>query len=63
MFREENDGRTISVTPRAPLVDDFGGWTVGLLMAVFVAVSVICTWALPETKGTSLREDAARAAC
>lgn len=41
------------------LVDDFGGWAVGLMMAVFVAVSVLSTWALPETKGTSLRDGVA----
>lgn len=41
------------------LVDDVGGWAVGLMMAVFVAVSVLSTWALPETKGTSLRDGVA----
>ncbi len=41
------------------LVDDVGGWAVGLMMAVFVTVSVLSTWALPETKGTSLRDEVA----
>lgn len=41
------------------LVDDFGRWAVGLMMAMFVAVSAASTWALPETKGTSLRAQAA----
>lgn len=41
------------------LVDDVGGWSVGLMMAVFVTVSVLSTWALPETKGTSLRDGVA----
>ena len=44
------------------LVDDLGPWSVGLMMAVFVAVSVLSTRALPETKGTSLRSGAAAAA-
>lgn len=44
------------------LVDDFGGWAVGLMMAGFVAVSVACTWMLPETKGTSLRDGIAAGA-
>lgn len=44
------------------LVDDFGGWAVGLMMAAFVTVSVLCTWMLPETKGTSLRDGIAAAA-
>lgn len=44
------------------LVDDFGGWSVGLMMAAFVAVSALSTRALPETKGTSLRDGVASAA-
>ncbi len=36
------------------LVSNFGSWAVGLLMAVFVCVSIASTLRLPETKGTQL---------
>lgn len=45
------------------LVSDFGSWSVGALMAVFVVVSIASTVALPETKGTPLADDPAEVAC
>ncbi|OBG88494.1 MFS transporter [Mycobacterium sp. E802] len=39
------------------LVSDFGSWAVGLLMAVFVIVSIVSTLLLPETKGAALDAD------
>lgn len=36
------------------LVAALGSWAVGLLIAVFVAVSIGCTLALPETRGAEL---------
>ncbi|MCX2711819.1 MFS transporter [Mycolicibacterium sp. J2] len=45
------------------LVSDFGSWSVGALMAVFVVVSIASTLALPETKGTPLADDPAEVAC
>ncbi|WP_228824124.1 MFS transporter [Nocardia blacklockiae] len=36
------------------LVATFGGWAVGLMMALFVAVSLVSTALLPETKGVEL---------
>ncbi|CDO11273.1 MFS transporter [Mycolicibacterium cosmeticum] len=45
------------------LVSDFGSWSVGALMAVFVVVSIASTVVLPETKGTPLADDPAEVAC
>ncbi|MCV7211942.1 MFS transporter [Mycolicibacterium canariasense] len=45
------------------LVSDFGSWSVGALMAIFVVASIASTVALPETKGTPLADDAAEVAC
>jgi sugar transport protein len=33
----------------------FGGWAIGLLLATFALVSLVCTNLLPETNGTTLR--------
>jgi MFS family permease len=33
----------------------FGSWAIGLMLATFVLVSLVCTYLLPETKGTALR--------
>ncbi|MFP3527004.1 hypothetical protein SB912_31390, partial [Pantoea sp. SIMBA_072] len=32
------------------LLASFGSWTIGLMMAVLVMTSFVCTYALPETK-------------
>lgn len=37
-----------------PLLSEFGGWAVGLMMATLVLVSLASTYQLPETKGISL---------
>jgi MFS family permease len=39
-----------------PLVHRYGGWAIGLMMAILVVVSLVSTYLLPETKGTSLDE-------
>ena len=36
------------------LVASFGSWAVGLMMSVLVAASLVCTYLLPETRGTAL---------
>jgi len=33
----------------------YGGWAVGAMLAAFIVVSVVCTYLLPETKGTALQ--------
>jgi metabolite-proton symporter len=33
----------------------YGGWAIGLMMAVLALVSLVCTYLLPETNGTALR--------
>lgn len=37
-----------------PLSVRYGSWSIGLMLAVLVAVSLWCTYRLPETRGTSL---------
>lgn len=37
-----------------PLSVHFGSWTIGLMLAVLVSLSLFCTYRLPETKGSSL---------
>jgi hypothetical protein len=32
-----------------------GSWAIGLMPAIFAAVSLVCTYLLPETKGIMLR--------
>jgi hypothetical protein len=33
----------------------YGGWTIGLMLVAFAAVSLVCTYLLPETNGRALR--------
>src|SRR5262249_20257589 len=33
----------------------YGGWAIGLMLAGFTLVSLLCTYLLPETKGRALR--------
>jgi MFS family permease len=33
----------------------YGGWAVGAMLAAYVVVSLVCTYLLPETKGTALQ--------
>jgi MFS family permease len=33
----------------------YGSWAVGVMLAAFASVSVVCTYLLPETKGRALR--------
>jgi MFS family permease len=37
------------------LQTSYGSWAIGLMMATFALVSLVCTYLLPETKGTVLR--------
>jgi metabolite-proton symporter len=37
------------------LQTSYGGWAVGLMLAILGAVSLVCTYLLPETIGTALR--------
>jgi metabolite-proton symporter len=37
-----------------PLQVTYGSWAVGFMLAAFVMVSLVCTYLLPETKGTVL---------
>ncbi|OBK17192.1 MFS transporter [Mycobacterium asiaticum] len=37
-----------------PLSDHFGSWTIGVMLAVLVVTSLVCTYLLPETRGASL---------
>jgi sugar transport protein len=39
----------------APLMAARGTLALGVLMALMVLTSLVCTWRLPETKGTTLR--------
>ncbi|MDR3662453.1 MAG: MFS transporter [Mycobacterium sp.] len=39
-----------------PLVGALGSWAVGLMIAVFVLVSIVSTVALPETRGSDLED-------
>jgi nitrate/nitrite transporter NarK len=33
----------------------YGSWAIGLMLAIVAAVSLVCTYLLPETRGTALR--------
>ncbi len=33
----------------------YGSWTIGLMLAILVLTSLVCTYLLPETSGTALR--------
>jgi len=37
------------------LLVTYGGWSIGLMLGMFAFVSLLCTYLLPETKGTALR--------
>ncbi len=37
------------------LVATYGGWSIGLMLGIFAFASLVCTYLLPETKGTALR--------
>ena len=39
-----------------PLLDEFGAWAIGVMMAALVVISLVCTYLLPETKGRSLSD-------
>jgi nitrate/nitrite transporter NarK len=32
----------------------YGSWAVGVMLAALAAVSLVCTWLLPETRGREL---------
>jgi nitrate/nitrite transporter NarK len=32
----------------------YGGWAIGLMLAIVAMVSLVCTYRLPETSGTAL---------
>jgi hypothetical protein len=32
----------------------YGNWAIGVMMAAFALISLICTYLLPETKGRTL---------
>jgi metabolite-proton symporter len=36
------------------LLETYGGWAIGVMLATLVLVSLVCTYLLPETKGTAL---------
>lgn len=40
------------------LVAGLGSWAVGLMIAFFVVVGIVCTMLLPETRGAALEKDA-----
>jgi hypothetical protein len=37
------------------LQESYGSWATGLMLANAIAVSLVCTYLLPETNGTALR--------
>ncbi|QUR69541.1 MFS transporter [Mycobacterium spongiae] len=37
-----------------PLRNHYGSWTIGFMMAILVLISLVSTYRLPETRGTSL---------
>lgn len=51
-------GGAIPPTSAGALMAAFGSWAVGAMMAVLVLISIVCTWLLRETRGTSLRDAA-----
>jgi metabolite-proton symporter len=36
------------------LQESYGGWAIGVMLATFALVSLVCTYLLPETNGTTL---------
>ena len=47
-------GGAMPPTSAGVLMATFGGWAISLMMAILV-LSFVCTFLLPETMGTSLR--------
>jgi MFS family permease len=47
-------GGAIVPTSAGGLMAVFGSWSIGLMMAIVVLVSLVCTFLLPETMGTTL---------
>ena len=37
------------------LLATYGSWSIGLMLGIFAFASLVCTYLLPETKGTALR--------
>jgi hypothetical protein len=38
-----------------PLQATYGSWAIGVMLALVMSVSLVCTYLLPETKGTALQ--------
>jgi hypothetical protein len=36
------------------LLATYGSWSIGVMLAVLVLASLVCTYLLPETNGTTL---------
>ena len=36
------------------LLATYGSWSIGLMLGIFAFASLVCTYLLPETKGTAL---------
>jgi MFS family permease len=53
-------GGAIPPTSAGVLMATFGGWAIGLMMATLVLISLVCTFLLPETMGTSLSDTPTR---
>jgi metabolite-proton symporter len=48
-------GGAIPPTSAGALMAGFGNWSIGLMMAIVVLISLVCTFLLPETMGTTLK--------
>src|SRR4029077_6745453 len=48
-------GGAIPPTRAGVLMATFGGLAISLMMAILILISFVCTFILPETMGTSLR--------
>jgi metabolite-proton symporter len=49
-------GGAIPPTSAGALMAVFGSWSIGLMMAIVVLASLVCTFLLPETMGTTLKD-------
>ena len=49
-------GGAIPPTSAGALMAVFGRWSIGLMMAIVVLVSLVCTLLLPETMGSEMRD-------
>ncbi|BBX63504.1 MFS transporter [Mycobacterium saskatchewanense] len=47
-------GGAIPPIVASPLLAQYGGWAIGLMMATLVLISLACTYRLPETRGIAL---------